>query len=332
MFTNIPKISAAVSADDSQVGAVEALATDIPPMPNESDLKSAVIAAVEEITSRQVVQPLTSSSEECEACDEDAPSGDDALPIRFGAEQIHLNAPEAFPYIVETFGEDDAVSYTVHLFGPIQDYGKDVRAAQHLIQILDHATETTDITIYISSPGGVVSVASTLTSAMHRTKGKLKTVAVGAVMSAATVIWMAGQVREIRSGAMFMFHWSSHGAYGNSRGVTQRSEAISSYAQRVMLQPAVDQGFLTGEEMDMILAQEDVFIPASVMQDRLRAVEDSAAADDEPSADTEETPAGTDVPGDQDIPDSDPIPEDVPEDTSDDDDGAKTDAPEEEQN
>lgn len=233
------------------------------------------------------------SGEACSQDDQDdkGPKGPDALPVRFGATQIKLIAPNDLPHIVEKKQDATVVGYDVFIFGAIYYSRSESRMVQHLVQLLDHATEEQTFTFYISSGGGQVQAMAAIVSAMKRSKARIVTVAVGAVMSAATVIWWAGQERVIYPGAAFMFHFSSHVDYGNSRGISQRAQSLVQYVQQNLLQPMVEEKLLTDLEMSTILSGEDVFIPAMVMQQRMTAAAAAESPAEEPAGDSEAAPA-----------------------------------------
>ena len=277
-----------------------------PPDPN-------LLADLDETTAAPgaSLEALTSAAEpEADAvCDKDplAPKGPDALPVRFGSVQVKLSAPNGFPHLVEKLQDTTVIGYDVFLFDDIYYSRSESRPIQHLVQLLDHATEDQVFTIYIASRGGQISAMAAIVSAMQRTRARVITIAVGAVMSAATVVWWAGHERKIYPGALFMFHFSSHGDYGTSRGIKQRAAALIRYVQEKLLDPMVADRLLTDMEMSTILAGEDVLIPASVMAERLAmsvtaelpVATEPPLAQQEASADAQETEAEALPPADE---------------------------------
>lgn len=238
-----------------------------------------------------------------------APKRDAAKPLLYGVEQVQLTPPTALPHIqIAKDGDQDIVH--VFYFGgtAIRSYSGALRMNHHVIQLLDRAKEDTKFIFHIDSPGGHLTVASNVISAMRRTRGHVTTVGVGDVMSAAAAIWYFGHERVAHPSSLFMFHFSSHGGFGNSRQLQKASETITENMVDLYIRPVMDEGLLTKEEFDLILAGEDVFIDGFEMGQRLKTV--SGRQVEDPETPVEDPPA---APAEGDGGDPPPDPDDPPE-------------------
>lgn len=216
--------------------------------------------------STEAAVPL--SAHDCD--DEPAEPCDDAPSLQYGAMVIPIPSIETFPHIQEVVKDNVVLGYNIHITGGIGVWNQaTAMALSNVVQILDHATEDMVITFYLDTPGGRIDNMARIVSAMRTTKAKTVTVAVGAVMSAGGPIWAAGKVRKILPGAVFMFHFSSHGDFGNSMMIAQNADRLVQYVKDVFLGPLVADGLLLEEELARVLQREDVLVSASVMQLRL---------------------------------------------------------------
>jgi hypothetical protein len=155
-----------------------------------------------------------------------------------------------------------------------------------LVHMLRTVPENATVTILIDSPGGAVGIAAEVVSAMHASKAHVITVAMGCVASAATMIWFAGNERKIEPAANFMFHMSSHFAYGNSEAIAYNGNMAVAFMDDMVFMPMVAEGVITEEELALIRNGTDVFVSGLVLNDRLlrlaEAQDTSVPASEEP--------------------------------------------------
>lgn len=83
--------------------------------------------------------------------------------------------------------------------------GEDV-LLQHVIQQVKEQPKATEFTVYINSIGGAVSVGFDIYDYLRGLGKPIKTVGLANVMSIATVIFLAGDEREVQSNTEFMIH------------------------------------------------------------------------------------------------------------------------------
>src|SRR5665647_2492704 len=79
-------------------------------------------------------------------------------------------------------------------------------SSDHLISFLDSNPEATDLTIRIKSPGGSVREGWTIHDLLKNSGKKIKTIAEGELYSIATVIFLAGEEREMFPNADGLIH------------------------------------------------------------------------------------------------------------------------------
>ena len=85
-----------------------------------------------------------------------------------------------------------------------------------LLNTLYEMTENDIIEINIDSPGGYITTATQICTAMRQCRGRVMTHASGLCASAGSLIWSCGQYVSIGDNANFMWHMSSHYDFGNS--------------------------------------------------------------------------------------------------------------------
>lgn len=138
-----------------------------------------------------------------------------------------------------------------------------------LTSLLEFADETTDIFIYISSPGGDVPVGCSIAADIIRSKAHVVTVAVGGVASIATTIWAAGHELAMTDDAYIMVHMSSHTLGGNSDFVDFNTASVINYVKNTVLKYLIDKNLVSPEESELVFNKgRDVYIGYQTMKDR----------------------------------------------------------------
>ncbi|QYC52442.1 ATP-dependent Clp endopeptidase, proteolytic subunit [Salmonella phage SSBI34] len=142
--------------------------------------------------------------------------------------------------------------------------------ANHIepVDLIRNAGEHDTITIYITSPGGYLSIASMYTSAIKASKAKVKTVAVGEVASAAVNIFLSGHERVIEDGCYLMFHNAQLSLGGDSANIKTR---VDFYAQEFKNQfHDLYSEILTDEELSRLFDHAgEVYLNAEDARSRL---------------------------------------------------------------
>ena len=119
----------------------------------------------------------------------------------------------------------------LYLRGPIEDTVADTLVAQ--MMALD-AEGDDDITLYINSPGGIVSGMFAIYDVMHLMNAKIHTVCVGVAASAAAfLLATATGTRAATPNARIMFHQPLGGARGAAVDIQIQAEQIVFLRQRL---------------------------------------------------------------------------------------------------
>jgi ATP-dependent Clp protease protease subunit len=113
---------------------------------------------------------------------------------------------------------------TLYLRGPIEDTVADTVCAQ--LMSLD-ADSDKDVTLYINSPGGLVSGMFAVYDVMHLMRAKVNTVCVGMAASAAAfLLATATGTREATENARIMIHQPLGGARGQAVDIQIQAKQI----------------------------------------------------------------------------------------------------------
>lgn len=119
----------------------------------------------------------------------------------------------------------------LYLKGPIQDTDADDLVAQMLA--LD-ADGDEDITLYINSPGGIISGLFAIFDTMQLLRSKVNIRCVGMAASAAAVILAAGTgTRSATENARIMIHQPLGGARGSARDIEIQAQNIVFLRERI---------------------------------------------------------------------------------------------------
>jgi ATP-dependent Clp protease protease subunit len=119
----------------------------------------------------------------------------------------------------------------LYLRGPIEDTVADTLVAQ--MMSLD-ADNDKDITLYINSPGGIVSGMFAIYDVMHLMNSKVHTVCVGMAASAAAfLLATASGTRAATPNARIMFHQPLGGARGQAIDIQIQAQQIVFLRERL---------------------------------------------------------------------------------------------------
>ncbi len=119
----------------------------------------------------------------------------------------------------------------LYLRGPIEDTVADTLVAQMMSLDADSAK---DITLYINSPGGIVSGMFAIYDVMHLMNSKVNTVCVGMAASAAAfLLATASGSRAATPNARIMFHQPLGGARGQAVDIQIQAQQIAYLRERL---------------------------------------------------------------------------------------------------
>jgi ATP-dependent Clp protease protease subunit len=119
----------------------------------------------------------------------------------------------------------------LYLKGPIEDTVADTLVAQ--LMSLDAESEK-DVTLYINSPGGLVSGMFAVYDVMHLMRSKVNTICVGIAASAAAFLLATGTgIRAATPNARIMFHQPLGGARGQAVDIQIQAKQIVFLRERL---------------------------------------------------------------------------------------------------
>lgn len=166
---------------------------------------------------------------------------------------------------------EGGITYHALLYGVIgtaKDY-------MSLFRICTKSSENDLIKVYVDSVGGDITTAIAIHNALNGTKARVEKIALGDVMSAATLIVDCIDSPDGRKTctvgkyAHFMYHMSASGGFGNTTVIIETSQHLFGYIVDY-LKEAVKRKCITTDEFDMIVnKRQDVFITAKNMAERL---------------------------------------------------------------
>ena len=193
-------------------------------------------------------------------------------PVRFGSTRIILppDPNNSVITIIEQQNDSNTNDYLVFISSCI--LSESIYYSE-LITLLRTLPSSSKVCIHISSPGGSLNTGAMIANAIKSSKATVYTHAIGIVASAAALVWSYGKIRSIADGSVIMFHMSSHGDVGNSRGIQVRAENIVRYVKEVAIDPLVEEGLLTPDEAEIIIdKRRDLWLDSAVINLRLEHI------------------------------------------------------------
>ncbi|HLU13657.1 MAG TPA: ATP-dependent Clp endopeptidase proteolytic subunit ClpP [Arenimonas sp.] len=130
----------------------------------------------------------------------------------------------------------------IFLVGPIDDYMANVIVAQLLF--LEAENPEKDISLYINSPGGIVTAGLAIYDTMRFIKPDVSTICVGQACSMASFLLAAGSKgkRYILPNSRVMIHQPSGGAQGQATDIAIQAKEILYLRERLNKELAANTG------------------------------------------------------------------------------------------
>lgn len=161
-----------------------------------------------------------------------------------------------------------------------------IESSDEYIQWFDtirHAGSNDAIKFYINSYGGDVFTAIQFMKALNETSAAVIMSVEGACMSAATMIFLAGQTFEVAEHSMFMFHNYSGGTMGKGGEMLDQLQHERAWSEKLLRDVYKD--FLTEQEIVAILDNKDIWMDGEEVIKRLKvkkaAIEAEEADEDD---------------------------------------------------
>jgi len=146
------------------------------------------------------------------------------------------------PMVVEqtSRGERSYVIYSrllkeriIFVTGPVEDYGASLITAQLLF--LEAENPKKEISMYINSPGGVVTAGMAIYDTMQYIRPAIQTLCVGQAASAASLLLCAGEkgARFCLPNARILVHQPSASYYGQAADIARHAQEIVKLKRRL---------------------------------------------------------------------------------------------------
>jgi ATP-dependent protease ClpP protease subunit len=135
--------------------------------------------------------------------------------------------------------------------------------------IINNARESDIIKININSPGGNLFTAVQLLQAFQMSNAHLVMNVAGACMSAATLIFLAGDEYLVNEHSAFLFHNYSGGVIGKGGEMYQSVIHQRKWSEHILRKAY--KNFLTEEEIDSLIDDKDIWMDCNVVVERLNA-------------------------------------------------------------
>ena len=132
------------------------------------------------------------------------------------------------------------------------------------------------ITIYINCPGGSLTTTIQLLRAMAECRAEIICSVEGECMSAATMIFLRGDILQAADHSIFMFHNYSGGTIG--KGGEMYSQMIHEKMWSESLLRDVYKDFLTPAEIDGLLTNDDIWMDSDQVMERVRIMAETRIA------------------------------------------------------
>lgn len=121
------------------------------------------------------------------------------------------------------------------------------------------------INVYINSYGGEVAEGLAIYNILKRSKAKVTTICDGFACSIASVIFMAGDVRQMNSNSLLMIHNAWTCAEGNAEQLIKQAEDLKTINETVK-KAYLEKTNLSDEELNALLDKESWLTPEKALE------------------------------------------------------------------
>lgn len=153
--------------------------------------------------------------------------------------------------------------HTIYISGEIENPDE----YTDVFETIRHAGPNDAVQIHINSPGGDLFTAIQFMRVLKETEATVITSVEGACMSAATLIFLAGDQFQISDHSVFMFHNYSTMMFGKGGELYDGIMHDRKWSENLL--KTEYEGFLTEEEVKSILDGKDIWLDADDAFNRL---------------------------------------------------------------
>lgn len=154
--------------------------------------------------------------------------------------------------------------YDLYLSGPIE--GPDLYV--DWMDTIRNAYQGDDVIIHINSGGGVIDTALQMLRCISETTAHVTCSVEGSCMSAATMIFLAGDTLLISPHSLFMFHNYSGGTFGKGGEMYDNVVFEREWSRRFLQD--IYKNFLTDQEIQAMLDNKDIWMHSEEVIERCK--------------------------------------------------------------
>jgi ATP-dependent protease ClpP protease subunit len=149
----------------------------------------------------------------------------------------------------------------------------EIKSPEHYVDwfnLLRSADEHDTIVIYINSYGGSVATAIQMVRVMKDCRAEIICSTEGECMSAATMIFLHGDILMVSDYSIFMFHNYSGGTVG--KGGEMYNQIVHEKAWSENMLRGIYKDFLTPEEINGLLLNNDIWMDSTEVMSRMQTL------------------------------------------------------------
>ena len=173
------------------------------------------------------------------------------------------------PKLLESLTSDNCYRKTAATVHEFYLSGEVAEASEYIdwFDTIRNAGANDTVKIYINSPGGDLYTTLQFLRVMGESEANIITSVEGACMSAATMIFLHGHTHEVTPNSLFMFHNYSAGVFCKGGEMFYQLTFEREWSKNFMTE--VYDGFLTGEEIQSMLNNRDIWMTSQEVIQRL---------------------------------------------------------------
>jgi ATP-dependent protease ClpP protease subunit len=153
--------------------------------------------------------------------------------------------------------------YNVYISGEITEPKDYIE----LIDLLKSSTEFDTIRVSINSCGGLVNSTIQIITAIQNSKADVTTAIEGEALSAASLIFLSSEQKEVTKGSYMLCHFFYGGAYGKGHEMVSYTDFINQHYYSFF--KSIYKGFLTKNEIKQLFNGTDFWFDDKEIKRRL---------------------------------------------------------------
>lgn len=134
------------------------------------------------------------------------------------------------------------------------------------MDVIRNASPNDEIVIHINSGGGVIDTALQMLRCISETHAHVTCSVEGSCMSAATMIFLAGDTLQVSPHSLFMFHNYSGGTFGKGGEMYDNVVFEREWSRRFLQD--IYKNFLTEQEIQAMLDNKDIWMHSEEVVER----------------------------------------------------------------